>query len=112
VTPADILAPQPAPVGGEGDCWLELLAHVGPSHPAAAMGATRRAFGLRKYEGQPVRRGDGRNEKRDLVDEMLDGAVYAWRLGHAALAVHLLDVAADPAAAEHRLAARAGGVTP
>lgn len=83
---------QPDPEGGEGDCWLDLIDAAGEQHPFRERMLERRQVGIERY-GQPLRRGDGRDEIRDLVEELLDGAVYAQRLGWGRLALHLLDLA-------------------
>jgi hypothetical protein len=69
---------QPAPTGGTGDCWRELLARVGPNHPLHSEMEARRTLGLTRY-GVPLGRGDGRDAERDLREELLDAAVYAQR---------------------------------
>ena len=73
------MADQPRPQGGTGDCWLELIARLPAWHPMREACVERRALGIDRY-GQPLRRGDGRDEVRDLIEELLDGAVYAARL--------------------------------
>ena len=87
---------QPAPSGGWGDCWEELLALAGSGHALRNAMVARRAAGVVRY-GQPLRRDDGRDANRDLHEELLDSAVYAQRVGLSRLAVYLLDVAANPA---------------
>ena len=86
---------QPAPSGGWGDCWAELIEAVGPNHPLHEEMRKRRAAGFVRY-GQPVRRDDGRDSDRDLLEELLDAAVYAQRLGLTSLARELLTLATDP----------------
>lgn len=81
MVPASI---QPAPSGGTGDVWAELIATLPADHPMRPACVARREEGIRRY-GQPLRRGDGRDEMRDLLEELLDAAVYAWRLGPAPL---------------------------
>ena len=76
---------QPAPSGGTGDCWAELIeiietreTWVGFRELLPEMRA-RRELGIERY-GQPVRRDDGRDAKRDAEEEALDLAVYLVRL--------------------------------
>jgi hypothetical protein len=86
---------QPTPRRGWGDCWSELMEHVGAGHPLHEAMAARRALGLVRY-GQPLQRDDGRDPEVDLQEELLDCSVYAWRLGLRALAVEMLTLAQDP----------------
>lgn len=84
---------QPAPSGGSGDVWLELIGHVAAHHPELhgllpAM-AERRRVGIERY-GVPLGRGDGRDGRRDLAEELADASAYAQRLGLTELAVRLL----------------------
>jgi transcriptional regulator with XRE-family HTH domain len=88
-------APQPAPSGGTGDCWADLIAYL-PDHPLRPEMEARRAKGIATY-GVPLGRGDGRDADRDLLEELLDAAVYAERLHLRDLAVQLLDIARGPA---------------
>jgi hypothetical protein len=84
---------QPAPSGGSGDCWAELIGLVVAEHPDLAhlvpAMVARRRVGIERY-GVPLGRGDGRDERRDLREEIADAAVYAQRLGDTALALRLL----------------------
>lgn len=66
---------QPAPAGGAGDVWAEVLRDR-PHDPARAIYAGRRELGIARY-GQPLRRGDGRDHWRDLVEELADAVAYA-----------------------------------
>lgn len=76
--PIAVEVQQPVPSGGEGDCWQELIDAA--DHPALrALYVERRDLGIARY-GQPLRRGDGRDEVRDLREELLDAMVYAQRL--------------------------------
>lgn len=91
---------QPSPTGGTGDCWQELIDAL-PAHPLRQEMIARRTLGIERY-GQPLRRGDGRDEARDLREELIDAAVYAQRLYGAPvtacqLSVEMLAIATDPA---------------
>lgn len=67
-------APEPAPRGGEGDVWAEVIEQV--TDPAVrALCALRRLQGISRY-GQPLRRGDGRCHRVDGGQEYQDAAVY------------------------------------
>lgn len=72
--------PEPAPRGGNGDVWAEILAELPEGDPARAVVAERRAFGIAKY-GQPLRRDDGRRHLVDLLQELLDAWAYARAAG-------------------------------
>ena len=74
------VASQPAPSGGTGDVWSELLEFHGPDHPLHAAMAARRQLGIDRY-GVPLGYGDGRDDVRDALEEALDLAAYLWRLG-------------------------------
>lgn len=76
------------------DVWRDLIDTVGPGRPdlVGAM-EERRALGIERY-GAPLRLDDGRDHVRDLVEELLDGAAYAWRLDHTDLAIDLLELVA------------------
>ena len=87
------MSPQPQPTGGAGDCWQELIDALPAWHPMRTACVERRTLGAERY-GQVLRRGDGRDEVRDLVEELLDGAVYAQRLRRYMLAHLLLWIAA------------------
>ncbi len=54
----------------------------------------RRQLGIARY-GTPLQRGNGRDFRTDLLQELLDAAVYAWGLGEKSLAVELLLTAHD-----------------
>lgn len=74
---------QAMPSPGVGDCWQDLIAHVEARRydlvDLLPLMRERREHGLLIY-GRPLQYGDGRDEHRDLWEELLDGAVYAWRL--------------------------------
>ena len=87
------MKPQPQPTGGTGDCWQELIDALPAWHPMRGACVARRILGIVRY-GQVLRRGDGRDEVRDLEEELLDGAVHAQRLRWRWLAHLLLWIAA------------------
>lgn len=89
---------QPAPSGGTGDVWAELIEQLPPGRLRDACEA-RRALGIQRY-GQPLRRGDGRDHRRDLAEELLDAAVYARALGSEGTARRLLKMGDLALAAE------------
>lgn len=83
--------PQPAPSGGHGDVWAELIeAH--PNHPLVERMRARRELGIQRY-GVPLGYDDGRDARRDALEEALDLAVYLWRLGERELAEQALEIA-------------------
>ncbi len=87
---------QPAPSGGTGDCWRELISYAeveGYPQPLLDAMSARRALGIERY-GQPLRRGDGRDHRRDLAEELLDAAVYAYADGTTIAAFDVLNLAA------------------
>lgn len=88
------MRPQPQPAGGTGDCWQELIDAL-PHHPLRAEMIARRDLGIARY-GQPLRHGDGRDRARDLREELLDAAVYAFDLHGLEVALALLELAHDP----------------
>lgn len=93
--------PQPAPVGGRGDVWVDVIQHLdemGLVHLRPKCEA-RRELGIQRY-GVPLGYDDGRDPKRDLEEELLDGAAYAWRLGLRRLTRTLLQYAVDLEMAE------------
>jgi len=57
------------------DVWAEVLRDR-PGDPARAVYAARHELGLERY-GTPLRRGDGRDHWRDLVEELADAVAYA-----------------------------------
>lgn len=89
-----LLPDQPPPTPGTGDLWRELIdAEPLPSH-VRAMCEERRQLGIERY-GTPLQRDNGRDFRTDLLQELLDAAVYAWGLGDKVLALALLDLAGD-----------------
>lgn len=98
------LGEQPAPSGGSGDVWGEILRaldehHLSDLRPACK---ARRALGIERY-GVPLGYDDLRDDLRDLVEELLDSAAYAWRLGLHRLAVEQLRAASSPSEADRDL---------
>ncbi len=68
-------APQPDPLPAEGDVWAELI----DGEPVAELRALyrdRRTLGIERY-GVPLQRGNGRDHRADLLQELLDGMAYA-----------------------------------
>lgn len=61
----DEFHPQPPPIEGTGDIWLEVIKSM----------QGRRAFGIKKY-GRPVQLDNGRDHLQDLYEELLDAVVY------------------------------------
>ena len=62
-------------MSGTGDVWAELINALQPG-PLREACEARRALGIERY-GQPLRRGDGRDHRRDLIEELLDAAALA-----------------------------------
>jgi hypothetical protein len=60
-----VIEDQPLPVEGEGDMWREVIEDM----------EERRKVGIERY-GKPVQMFNGRDNLRDLYEELLDGAVY------------------------------------
>lgn len=86
----------PPPSGGTGDVWQELIATAecaGFGQRLLDAMAARRTLGIERY-GQPLRRGDGRDHRLDLLEELLDAAVYAYADGTTIAAFDVLDMAA------------------
>lgn len=97
--------PQPAPVGGRGDVWVDVIQHLDEMDLPASLRAkceARRELGLQRY-GVLLGYDDGRDPVRDLEEELLDGAAYAWRLGLRRLTRDLLRFAANPELADVEL---------
>ncbi len=82
---------QPPDEGGEGDAWVDLLrdGHVFDEAVRKA-GLARRMFGLHKHGRVLALTGGTRDPDIDLVQELLDAAVYAWRGGRRDTAGRLL----------------------
>ena len=70
---------QPDPRGGTGDVIADLLRYLPDDSPLLSLLAERRGLGIRTY-GQPLRWGDGRDHRRDLLEELLDAAAYSHSL--------------------------------
>lgn len=86
-----ILPDQPPPTPGIGDAWAEIIAHPMPARLRAVC-AERRQIGIARY-GTPLQRGNGRANPVDLMQELLDGAAYAWVLGWWPMTIVLLFLA-------------------
>ena len=71
---AERLAPQPPPVGGEGDVWRAVMLHR-RNHELKPLLEVRRAQGMERY-GTPLTILNGRNHARDALQEALDGMAY------------------------------------
>ena len=91
-----ILPDQPPPTPGTGDLWRELI-DANPTWDAPrtiAMCEERRLLGIERY-GTPLQRDNGRDFDVDLIQELLDAAVYARGAGRSALAKHLVGLVAE-----------------
>lgn len=91
-----LLPDQPPPTPGTGDLWRELI-DSNPTWDAPrtiAMCEERRAIGIARYR-TPLQRDNGRDYDVDLIQELLDAAVYAYGDGRTWLARHLLGLVAD-----------------
>lgn len=91
-----LLPDQPPPTPGTGDLWRELI-DSNPTWDAPrtiAMCEERRQIGIARYK-TPLQRGNKRDFRTDLLQELLDAAVYAQGDGRSALAKHLIGLAAD-----------------
>jgi len=87
-----ILERQADPVPGTDDVWEEVIGDLIVRHGPPALiqrCRERRAIGIARY-GQPLSRHDGRDHRRDLDEELLDAAAYAWAISHPNLARVLL----------------------
>lgn len=87
-----LLPDQPAPTEGYGDVWAELLAGFIPDQ-IRPMCEERRSIGIARY-GTPLQRRNGRDNDVDLIQELLDAAVYAQAANRRRMAVRLLRDAA------------------
>ncbi len=77
---------QPAPVGGEGDVWADVIAEERNrpdcSEALIAVETARRALGIERYGRTLSYAGaDGRDRKRDTDEETLDQLGYAFSEG-------------------------------
>lgn len=74
---------QPAPKRGQGDVWAEVIeaerSRPDPDPRLIERWEARRRVGIERY-GVPLGRGDGRDEWRDLLEELDDAVAYAARL--------------------------------
>lgn len=104
-TPAGKRDEQPAPRPYTGDVWGEViraLPELGLDD-MRPMCEARRALGTERY-GTPLGYDDGRDHRRDLAEELLDGGAYAWGEGLRRLSADLLRAARDPVQYEAHLA--------
>lgn len=83
---------QPDPTPGTGDVWLDVVDAVEMPDPLRFACLARRRLGVERY-GTPLQYGNGRDPDADLLDELLDGAVYAWQGGRQEMARDLLAMA-------------------
>jgi len=83
---------EPLPKKGYGDCWMELIASL-PNyfHDIKPMCIARRQFGLEKY-GTVLQHDNGRDSLKDVTEELLDGAVYAYRSARLDISHRLLRI--------------------
>lgn len=81
--------PEPPPAPGDGDVWAEVIATLADDDPIRPLCEARRALGIEWY-GCPLHRGDGRDHETDLLQELLDAAVYAQAAGFPRLRDDLL----------------------
>lgn len=88
---------EPPPIQAAGDVWQELIDEC-DDDALRALFVARRQMGIDKY-GTPLQRDNGRNHRKDILEELLDAVAYAragdmvaieWRL----MAL-LMDVAHD-----------------
>lgn len=110
------IPPQPAPSGGEGDVWAELIgAETDPA--LRALYIQRRGVGIDRY-GTPLRRGNGRDTYRDLREELLDATAYAQALHRPSMVEQLrwllldIDCQRDPVDAVAASLAEMGDLDP
>lgn len=85
--PTEATVQQPAPAPGEGDVWVKVIEDVkflwqwrdpGEKNTWEVIkkdACERREFGKKKY-GVPVQVENGRNHPVDMLQELLDAAVY------------------------------------
>lgn len=99
--------PQPPPIPADGDVWAELIALYEKDEipgPLLALMRDRRRFGIAKY-GTPLQRGNGRDHRADLMQELLDALAYAQAAAPGSALRQLIEVtlllaSLDPATAE------------
>jgi hypothetical protein len=94
---------EPSPQAGKGDIWKDIIDAL-PTMSIKACGVdgvqkleklialcrARREMGIAKY-GTPLQYQNGRNPKKDLMEELLDAVVYAKQAGYSQLSEHLLE---------------------
>jgi len=71
---SSVLDRQPAPVGGTGDVWSEIIT-ASPSAELLQLYMERRQQGIDTY-GTPLQRDNGRDHLADAVQELADAVVY------------------------------------
>lgn len=88
---------EPPPIPASGDVWRELIDECNDD-TLRELFVLRRQMGIDKY-GTPLQRGNGRNHRQDLLEELLDAVAYARAGGFEAvercLIVLLGEVAGD-----------------
>lgn len=77
VVPAPTVQPPPRP-GGDA-AWPSLLASGLVPESLRPLCEARDALGRSRY-GRPLETHNGRDAARDCLEELLDGAVYAWQV--------------------------------
>lgn len=83
---------QPLLTLSTGDMWAELIDEAeswGGFGPILPLCRARRQVGIERY-GVPLQAGNGRDNRRDLIEELLDAAVYAWAENEVTMALELL----------------------
>lgn len=85
--------PEPAPKEAEGDLWADLMRQRWFPAGLRQEAEARRLLGIARY-GRPLQADNGRDHLRDCLDEMLDGAVYAYAVGEYGLVGQILNSAA------------------
>jgi hypothetical protein len=66
---------QPNPTPATGDTWQEIIDSL-PDGALRNAAIARRQLGIERY-GTPLQRNNGRDNRRDLVEELLDAMAYA-----------------------------------
>lgn len=72
------MSEQPPPRPGGAAVWPALLASGLVPESLRPLCEARDALGRSRY-GRPLETGNGRDAARDCLEELLDGAVYAWQ---------------------------------
>lgn len=73
---AGLAAPIVAPVGGDGNVWLDIIETLSLDDPLRLLAEQRLSYGFNKY-GQVLKYDDGRPKYLDQLQEAADGWVYA-----------------------------------